>query len=78
MIIEAFLVVSVVTFNLTVMAWCAWTDPFMADFQLFTQNIEWMYTFGFLNMCKFSTIVSLKYISLVSKVKDGTFQKIRS
>ena len=78
MVIEAFLVVSVAAFNLAVMAWCAWTDPFVADFQLFTQNIEWMYTFGFLNMCKFSTIVSLKYIRLVSKVQDGTLQKIHS
>lgn len=73
MVIEAFLIVSVAAFYLTVMTWCAWTDPFMADFQLFTQDIEWMYTFGFLNMCKFNTIVGLKYIRLISEVKDSAF-----
>lgn len=50
----------------------------MADFQLVTQNIERMYTFCLLNVCKFSTIIGLEYSRLVSRVRDGTFQKVYS
>ena len=50
----------------------------MADFKPVTQKIERMYTVCFPDMCKFSTIVGLKDIRLVSKVKDGAFQKIHS
>ena len=62
MVIETLLIVSVAAFYLAVMTWCPWTNPFMADFKLITQKIERMYTVCFLNMCKFNTIVGLKYI----------------
>ena len=78
MVIETFLIISVTAFYFAVMAWCTWADPFMVDFKLITQNIEWVCTVCFLNMCKFGTIVGLKYLRLISKVKDGTFQKINS
>ena len=63
-------------FCLAVVARCTWTDQFMTDFQLVTQNIKRMPTICLFYMSEFSTVVSLNNFRLVTKVKNGTFQKV--
>lgn len=76
MIIKAFLIISMTAFYLAVVARCTRTDQFMTDLQLITQNIKRMHTIGLFYMSEFSTVVSLNNFRLVTKVKNGTFQKI--
>ena len=75
MIIKAFLIISMTAFYLAVVARCTRTDQFMTDLQLVTQNIKRMPTIGLFYMSEFSTVVSLNSFRLVTKVKNGTFQK---
>lgn len=76
MVIKMFLIITMATLYLAIMPRCPWADMFVFDSKFITQDIQWMCTVCFLQMDKLCTVVSLQLLWFISKVDNGTFQKV--
>ena len=65
MVVESFLIITVAAFYFAVVSRCTRTDSFMFDTDFRANHIQWMSSVCFFNMSKFSTVVGLKYISVI-------------
>ena len=76
MIVEAFLVISVASFHLSIVPWRSRPDQLVDDLQSCTLNVHRMNHFGFLEMSKLSSVVCLNDLWEVSEVGDRSVDEI--
>ena len=76
MVVEAFLVVTVTAFNLSIMTGCSGADPFVYDPESVAGNVKRMRSVRFLYVGEFCPIISLQDLRLIAKVSNRPFEKI--
>ena len=76
MVIEAFLIVSVTSFDFAIMPRSPGTNKLMLDLVTVTEHVKWMNTFCVEEMSKFCTIIRLNDFRSISKEDDCTLCKI--
>ena len=75
-VIKPLLIVLMTSFNLVIMARCAWTSRFMFNTDFVTEYIKWMRSLGGFLMCQFTAIICLYYERSITKVSNCVFYKL--
>ena len=75
-IIKSFLVIAVAAFNLAIMPGSSWADKPVRNAQFITEYIHGMNTVSLLEMREFCTVIRLYDIRSVTKVFNGSFDKV--
>ena len=70
MVVEAFLVVSVASFNLPIMPWCPRSNQLVDDLQSRTLDVHRVNHFAFPEMCELTSVVCLDDLREVSEIGD--------
>ena len=76
MVIEAFLIVSVTSFDFAIMPRSPGTNKLMLDLVVSAEQVKGMYSLGFGEMSKFHAIVGLNCLWSITEKDDGTFYKV--
>ena len=76
MVVEAFLVVTMAAFNLSIVTGCSGTDSFVYDSDPAAGNVKRMRSVRFPYVGEFRPIISLQDLRLIAKVSNRPFEKI--
>ena len=76
MVIEAFLIVSVASFDLAVMPRCSWANQLMLDLVTVTEHIKRMNSLGLGEMSKFHSVICLYRLGSISKENNCAFYEV--
>ena len=72
MIVESFLIITMATFNFTVMSGCSRANLLMFYSDFSTDNIKRMDSVCFLQVGEFASVICLQNLWLIAKVIDRT------
>ena len=75
-IVKAFLIVSVASFDLAVMPWRSRTDKLMLNLVVSAEYVKRMRALGFCEMGKFSSVICLDRLGSVTEKDNSTLYKV--